>query len=100
MLLVFTLQEPAPEESHDRVKVVQQGRRTVIALADGAGGMSGAAEAAEQVVNLLVEAFAGDKVDTTPGSCAEALAAVDQAVVSNPRAGETTAVVPQNVVHR
>jgi serine/threonine protein phosphatase PrpC len=93
VLSVFTLQEPAPENSHDRVKVVQQGRRTVIALADGAGGMSGAGEAAEQVVNSLVKAFAGDKVDATPDSCAEALAAVDQTVTSNPRAGETTGLL-------
>jgi len=80
VLLVFTLQEPAPEKSHDRAKVVQQGRRTVIALADGAGGMSGATEAAEQVVNSTVKAFACNKVDAAPGACAAALAAVDQAV--------------------
>jgi serine/threonine protein phosphatase PrpC len=93
MLTVFTFQEPAPQRSHDRVKVVQHGCRTVIALADGAGGMSGAAEAAEQVVNSLVKAFAGAQVDATPGSCAEVLAVVDHAVASNPRAGETTGLL-------
>lgn len=93
MRRIHTLQEPAAEKSHDRVKVVQQDRRTIIALADGAGGMSGAAEAADQVVNSLVKALRREKIDATPCSCAEALAALDQAVASNSRAGETTGLL-------
>ena len=93
MLSVFTLQEPSREKSHDRVNVVQRGRRTVIALADGAGGMSGAAEAAERVVCSLVEAFVGDAVDATPDACAHALATVDQAVASSPQGGESTGLL-------
>jgi hypothetical protein len=55
--------------------------------------MSGATEAAEQVANSLVKAFAGGNVEAAPGSCAQALAVVDQAVASNPRAGETTGLL-------
>lgn len=93
MLSVFTLQEPSREKSHDRVNVVQRGRRTVIALADGAGGMSGAAEAAEQVVCSLTAAFMNETVDATPDACAQALAILDQAVASNPRTGESTGLL-------
>jgi serine/threonine protein phosphatase PrpC len=92
-LRIYTLQEPAPEKSHDRVKVVQQGHRTVIALADGAGGMSGAAEAAERVVCSLVDTFMGDAVDATPDACAHALAAADQAVASSHQGGESTGLL-------
>jgi len=69
------------------------GPRTMIALADGAGGMSGAPEAAEQVVDRLLEVFPRGSAPVTPDACAEAVQAVDQAVASNPRAGESTALL-------
>lgn len=93
MLQVCMLQDPAPEISHDRLKMVRMGPRTVIALADGAGGMSGAPEAAEQVVDRLLEIFPPGSPPLTPHVCAETLQAVDQAVASNPRAGESTALL-------
>lgn len=75
------------------MKAAREGTRTIIALADGAGGMSGAEEAAEQVVWSLMETFLGGAVAVTPRACAEALATTDQAVASNPRAGESTGLL-------
>lgn len=74
----------------DRVEVVRVGNRLVIALADGAGGTSGGAEAAEAFVRF-VTANAG--TTGNPGSCAVLLERADQIILADTGGGETTGIL-------
>lgn len=76
----------------DRARILQLTDRVVIALADGAGGMSGAAEAAEIVVNSLV-GLASKGGLATDAECLRFLRGIDAAIEADPIAGVTTGIV-------
>jgi PPM family protein phosphatase len=83
--------------SEDRVEIQQRGTGVLIALADGAGGSGGGAEAADLAVRSILETNAG----TDPAAWVMCLAEVDRKL-SQAGGGETTAVAvfvsPESVV--
>jgi serine/threonine protein phosphatase PrpC len=74
-------------ENQDRGAVIPCGPRLVLVIADGAGGLSGGAEAAEMAVSL-VRQDAELLVDS--GCCSSALQKMDQSITRDTQAGETT----------
>jgi PPM family protein phosphatase len=66
-------------ECQDRAEVISCGERTVLILADGAGGISGGAQAA-------------DRIKTTE-DCVALLTQVDEELARRKECGETTAIV-------
>jgi len=77
-------------ENQDRGIAIQEGARVVICVADGAGGLSGGAEAATLAIEM-VRQNASLLNDTS--SCAELLRKMDIAIAKDPIAGETTCVL-------
>jgi len=74
-------------ENQDRGLVIQDGSRVVLCVADGAGGLSGGAQAATLAVELVRQnASLLSDVD----ACAEVLRKMDAAVAKDLIAGETT----------
>src|SRR5688572_22877141 len=77
-------------ELQDRVEVLYDSDRVIIALADGAGGMSGAAQAAE----LFIRAVKREKSALqTADDCEAFLHNIDRTLADDPNAGETTGIV-------
>ncbi len=77
----------AASADQDRVRHVSSNGIDIIILADGAGGLSGGAEAAE----LVVRHDFGSCLSAP--ACAAQLTALDAEISTNRAAGETTAVV-------
>jgi serine/threonine protein phosphatase PrpC len=77
-------------EFQDRAGIFDCGERTIVAVADGAGGISGGAEAAEMFMRLVRESAAGLQ---TPADCQELLSRIDSEIDSAAKCGETTGVV-------
>lgn len=77
-------------ELQDRLEIFNHGNRISIALADGAGGISGAVEAAEAWIKLVSENLASLN---SPADCHSLLLRADQEIANDPVAGETTALV-------
>jgi len=74
-------------ENQDRGLIVHDGPRTVLCVADGAGGRSGGMEAAKMAVELVQQnASRMSNADL----CADALRKVDAAIANDSIAGETT----------
>ena len=74
-------------ESQDRGLIVHDGPRTVLCVADGAGGRSGGMEAAQMAVELVQQnASRMSNADL----CVDALCKVDAAIANDSIAGETT----------
>ncbi len=86
-ILVSTAGNP---ENQDRGFVVQDGARTVLCVADGAGGQSGGAEAASMAVDFVRQHIAALRDGE---SCVELLRAMDAAIAQSLTAGETTFVL-------
>ena len=82
--------EAGNPENQDRGAVIAHGSRQVLVITDGAGGLTGGAEAAEMAVEF-VRQHAG-LLDGS-GSCASLLQKMDQAVAQASNAGETTCVI-------
>jgi serine/threonine protein phosphatase PrpC len=82
--------QPAEGSGQDRLVVLRTESRVIIAIADGAGGRSGGAEAADLAAKLI-----GERAETlsTQADCERLLTELDGTVASNNAAGETTAVV-------
>lgn len=80
--------EPVRGRGHDRVRVCVGDSSTAIIVADGAGGMGGAARAAESTVRALAAAFEADAAVVWR----DVLVAVDARLHEDGSAGETTAV--------
>jgi len=80
----------ANSSGQDRIVVQSDGERLIFALADGAGGRSGGAEAADLAIRLTCE-YIGSLV--TPEDCAKLLREIDRVVSIDRIAGETTAVI-------
>lgn len=77
-------------ENQDRGLVIHDGVRTVLCVADGAGGTGGGAEAAVIAIELVSQR-SGLLKDAQ--ACVDLLLAMDAAVARDPIAGETTCVL-------
>jgi serine/threonine protein phosphatase PrpC len=84
--------ERGSHELQDRAEIIALADGLVLAVADGAGGRSGGAGAAEKVVKMVRE-FAAASVTFEAEALCELLKHVDQSIEADPSAGETTAVV-------
>ncbi len=85
--------ESAPERGHDRHAVLHHPGATVLAIADGAGGSSGAADAAALLVEALVALGDPGASVLDPTYWFEWLYAQDNRLYADPGAGETTGLV-------
>jgi serine/threonine protein phosphatase PrpC len=74
-------------ENQDRACVISDDCGVVLLLADGAGGVAGGAEAAAMVVELAQQ-YKGCLRD--PSGCASVMQAMDQLILQEESAGETT----------
>ena len=74
-------------ENQDRGVVINCGTRLVLVVADGAGGLSGAAQAATRAVELVQQEAAELK---SSAACVRLLQQMDQAIARRTDAGETT----------
>lgn len=80
------------KNSEDRLSVIQLGDGWVIAVADGTGGISGGAQAAELFI-AGVERFArDDRGIGDPAAWVDLLEAIDAEIDASPSGGETTGV--------
>lgn len=77
-------------ELQDRVELLQFEDRTVFLLADGAGGISGGAQAADFFIRAAREA-ASDLAN--PEHCRQLLQSIDQNIAETNDCGETTGVI-------
>lgn len=78
----------------DRVALLERGDVLIAVVADGAGGMSGSAAAAEQLIEVVRGAVAAPAfAPLRPESWVELLGRADVTVDAAQHAGETTAVV-------
>jgi len=77
-------------ELQDRLEVLRFGERLVVAVADGAGGISGGTQAAEFFMRGLRETAASL---TSPEACQQFLASMDLAVELDAECGQTTGLV-------
>lgn len=77
-------------EFQDRAEIFDCGERTIVAVADGAGGISGAAEAAEMFMRLVRDAAPRLQ---TPTDCQELLSRIDSEIARAADCGETTGIV-------
>ena len=77
-------------ENQDRADIIDDGDRIVLCVADGAGGLSGGAEAAGMAVEF-VRTHAAELNDGD--SCVTVLRQMDEAIVQDLVAGETTCAV-------
>lgn len=77
----------------DRADVFETDTAVVIIVADGAGGASGGAKAADHVVAKVEDAANSDRDLLDPWLWLRVLKEVDEALVGDPVAGETTGVV-------
>ena len=84
-----------PGAGHDRVLAVTTPERTVLAVADGVGGQSGAREAASLAVGLLSSVIRRRDAVRRPDAWVRALRGIDLLVSSSRRAGQCTVVVAE-----
>lgn len=94
MLLTFaSLTEPAGRRNEDRNAILSIADGSALVLADGAGGMSGGAEAAEAVVHAITTRVMSGSGDLLAASWGDVLREIDQEVAADAVAGEATAVL-------
>lgn len=89
-LTTSTFLERGNPELQDRVEILHFDKQTVLILADGSGGRSGAAQAAEFLVRSVRDVAANL---TGPEDCFQALYGVDQRIENATDCGETTGVI-------
>jgi len=92
-LEISTSQRPTHDTSHDRLSVLRDAHRTLIALADGADSSRGAQTAAARTVNELARCFRNGSLPQDSLDWVMVLEAIDHVVFSNPDASETSALV-------
>jgi serine/threonine protein phosphatase PrpC len=73
--------------------VFERGASFVLVVADGAGGQAGGAEAAETIIRAVGDASTGAVPLDHPEFWCQLFYEMDNALVDDPTAGETTAVV-------
>lgn len=84
---------PTQDTSHDRLSVLRDTHRTLIALADGAGSRVGAQAAAARAVDELARCFRSGILPDNPRDWEMVLEGIDHSVFKDPVAGETSALV-------
>ena len=77
-------------ELQDRVEILRLDNQTIFVVADGSGGRSGAAQAAEFVLRAVRDVAASLKC---PEDCFRLLYGVDQRIAQAADYGETTGVI-------
>jgi PPM family protein phosphatase len=77
-------------ELQDRLEVFSTTDKLIIAIADGAGGLSGAAHAAETVIRIAAEKHLSL---AQPDHCHALLQEADNLISNSPTGGETTAII-------
>lgn len=81
------------DTSHDRLSVLRDGHRTLIALADGVDSGRGAQAAAARTVNELARCFRARALPEDADDWVTILETIDRLAFSDPAAGETSALV-------
>jgi serine/threonine protein phosphatase PrpC len=89
-LIISQFLERGNPELQDRLEILRFSNQTVFIIADGVGGRSGAAQAAEFTIGSCRDA-APDL--SGPAECFRLLCGVDQRIAQKPDCGETTAVI-------
>jgi hypothetical protein len=84
---------PKHDTSHDRLSVLRDAHRTLIALADGADSGRGAQVAAARAVDELALCFRNGALPEDPRDWVMILETIDRVVLSDRDAGETSALV-------
>ena len=85
--------EQAQEKGQDRASALQVGDADVLLLADGAGGISGGAEAAEKTIQLMKDHFLCKGVPEEYISLEEELRQIDISLFEDSAAGECTVII-------
>jgi serine/threonine protein phosphatase PrpC len=89
-MIPYTLCLAGNPEVQDRVQTFSLRDWLIIAIADGAGGISGGAQAAESLIRIAAEQKSSL---LNADDCVRLLREADQRIASDPRAGETTGIV-------
>ena len=84
---------PTHDTSHDRLSVLRNAHCTLIALADGADSGRGAQVAAARAVNELALCFRNGALPEHARDWVMILETIDRVALSDPDAGETSALV-------
>lgn len=84
---------PDENTSHDRLSVLRDAHRTLIALADGADSDRGAQTAAARTVDELARCFRAGTLPDDPADWVMILETIDRVIFSDRDAGETSALV-------
>jgi PPM family protein phosphatase len=92
MLQTTKLVEAGNVELQDRVEIIEQFGTTILVVADGAGGRSGGAEAAQRVIEM-VRGNVNRLITMDPLACSQLLEEIDRGIESDAVAGETTGVI-------
>ena len=92
-LEIDALQRPGDNTSHDRLCVLRDAHRTLIALADGADSREAAQTAAARTVAELARCFRNGALPQVPRDWVMLLEGIDHVVLGDPDAGETSALV-------
>jgi hypothetical protein len=92
-LEIEAAQRPTHDTSHDRLSVLRDAHRTLIALADGADSGRAAQVAAARAVDELALCFRNGALPEGPRDWAMILETIDRVVLSDANAGETNALV-------
>ncbi|MGB5268235.1 MAG: hypothetical protein WBN30_16700, partial [Polyangiales bacterium] len=92
-LEINPLQRPSDDTSHDRLCVLRDAHRTLIALADGMDSREAAQTAAARTVTELARCFRSGTLPEDPRDWVMLLEGIDHAVLADPDAGETSALV-------
>lgn len=79
--------------SDDRAAVYQQHDILIAVVADGAGGMSGASEAADYCLKFVQKKNLTEANYIDDTSWCRVLAEIDSSLYNHPRAGETTGII-------
>src|SRR5688572_1469150 len=95
----FTAMESYPGGGHDRVEVIVGDEGCVLAIADGMGGRSGAAQAAEGWIASVRHAASERDSWMDSDYWFDVMQRADRAILAHPGAGETTAIVAAVTEH-
>ena len=85
--------DASSDTSHDRLSVLGDAHRTLIALADGVGPNDHAQTAASRTVDELARCFRCGALPDNARDWEMILEAIDHIVLNDPQAGETNALV-------
>ncbi|MGB8330242.1 MAG: protein phosphatase 2C domain-containing protein [Polyangiales bacterium] len=92
-LEIDPLERGSHDTSHDRLSVLRDAHRTLIALADGTDSSQAAQTAAARTVDELARCFRNGALPEDPRDWVMVLEAIDHVVLSDGDSGETSALV-------